>query len=490
MAERSLRLRLGLFVAATLGVLAALVVLFGGTPGMFSNTTRYTVLFPEAPGVTVGTPVRKSGVRIGEVTALDLDEETGQVRVGVRVEPKHLPRTGEDPVITRGLLSGDTTLDFVPKLDKDGNPVPRGDRYPPGSDIQGVSPPSTRALLTQASTVLPTAQESLLKISASFERFQLAVPKLEKTADEFAALARGGRELIPELRQTNTKVQELLGADAPPADPTEPQPATVRALLKEIIDLLQAIRPVADDVRTLVTENGPELNKALKSANDVLGPENRKAVSAAVKNIEAASDDLTKTIRLAALLLDSLDKTVKTFNDRLTQSERALGNIEKITRPAAENADQVVKDVADTARNLSAASAQLSRTLEAVQDTLKVVNRSDGTLSKVLTDPSLYNNLNDATVGLARLLARAEKIARDLEVFADKIARRPETLGVGGVVKPSTGLKEAPDAPLPPSPLQAVPPVPPPPGPVVAPIPPVSSYKPPAPDLPPLPPGK
>ena len=44
-------------------------------------------------------------------------------------------------------------------------------------------------------------------------------------------------------------------------------------------------------------------------------------------------------------------------------------------------------------------------------------------------------------------------------MFADKIARRPELLGVGGAVKGNSGLKESPLAPLPPSNVPAVPPV-------------------------------
>ena len=60
MAERVLRRRLGVFVAATVAVLTGLVVLFGGAPNVFSTRTKYTVLYPEAPGVAAGTPVRST----------------------------------------------------------------------------------------------------------------------------------------------------------------------------------------------------------------------------------------------------------------------------------------------------------------------------------------------------------------------------------------------------------------------------------------------
>ena len=111
-------------------------------------------------------------------------------------------------------------------------------------------------------------------------------------------------------------------------------------------------------------------------------------------------------------------------------------------------------------------SADLSRTL-------KVLTQSEGTVQKLIADPSLYNNINESAVGVARILARLEKVSRDLEVFADKIARKPETIGVGGALRPSTGLKESPTAPLPQMPVPPLPPSPQPVGGSVAPIAPV-----------------
>ena len=431
MAERSQRLRVGVFVAAALAGLSALVILFGGRPNLLSRTIKYAVVFPEAPGVAAGTPVRKSGVRIGQVTGVDLDPDSGRVRVRIELDPRYPPRESEEPVITRGLLSGDTNIDFVPKLGPEGQPVARGSEYTPGTDIPGVNPVTARTLLSQASDVLPTAQESLVRLSGSFERFEKAVPRIERAADEFGSLSRSGRELIPELRQTNAQVQTLLGA-ADPADP-DADTATVRQLLRELNTSVKS------------------LQRAAESVTGTLTPENRQALSATLKNLQLGSDDAVKTIRLAALFLDQIEKTVKLFNDRIAQSERAMENIERATRPFALSSEEM-------ARNLTAASGDLRVTLQSLQGALKGLNQSEGTLGKVLTDPSLYNNLNHSAVELARVLARAEKVARDLEVFADKVARKPELIGIGGAVRPSTGLKESPTAPLPPTSLPPLPP--------------------------------
>ena len=43
---------------------------------------------------------------------------------------------------------------------------------------------------------------------------------------------------------------------------------------------------------------------------------------------------------------------------------------------------------------------------------------------------------------ITKVVPRFDRILRDIEVFADKIARHPETIGIGGAVRPSAGLKE------------------------------------------------
>ena len=200
-------------------------------------------------------------------------------------------------------MSGDTTIDFVPKVETIGVNLSRGEPYAANSEIVGIAPITARSLLKGASDVLPTAQDNIAKVVASIQRFEQAVPKVERAIDEFAELARSGREFVPELRQTNIKVQNLLGV-ANPEDPKD-EPVNVRVMMKQIIELLQAVRPVADDIRALLKANGPEITKTLtavrqtsESANDLLNPENRKAISATIKNAQTGTDDLIKSIRI------------------------------------------------------------------------------------------------------------------------------------------------------------------------------------------------
>ena len=148
-------------------------------------------------------------------------------------------------------------------------------------------------------------------------------------------------------------------------------------------------------------------------------------------------------IRLAAglsSLIDDADKTVKLINKQVEALGGVIADVRAITRPLAERADQLVKDVAESA-------GQLNLVLRDVREVVRVFARSDGTLQRLLTDPNLYQNLDAAAIALAKVLARADQIGKDLEVFADKVARRPELIGLGGLARPSSGLKDSPYGP-------------------------------------------
>ncbi|QEL20319.1 MlaD family protein [Limnoglobus roseus] len=485
MAERSAKLRLGVFMAMGLFGLAGLAILFGGAPRLFDNREIYVVTFGEAPGLAPGTPVRKSGVRIGEVTALDLDQETGQVKATIRVDKRYLPRQNEEATIFRGLLSGDTSLDFIPKVTADGQPVTtRGDTYPVNVEITGQTPINPNTLVRQASGVLPSAQESMARILNSVQRVEQAVPKVEQAFIEIAGLARSSREFVPELRRTNEKVQAILAFADPQGGNEKPGEAGLKTTLNDLRDLIRTAKPLVEDLRKVIKDNESELNATLKAvrttaeeAKDLLSVDNRKAFSETLKNVSIASDDFIKTLRLAGIFLDQGEKTLKEFNGRwprfdeiltstnsavksadsaFKSADSAMKDVQSVTKPLAESTGPIFK-------NVGTASDELAKTLVELRATIHAINRSDGTLQKVITDPTLYNQLNESALALTRTLQRAEKVAADLQVFSDKVARRPELIGVGGALKQNSGLKESPSAttreealrptPLPPTPV-------------------------------------
>jgi phospholipid/cholesterol/gamma-HCH transport system substrate-binding protein len=425
MSEQKLRFRIGLFVLGALILLGGLVVLFGRSPTWFKRPNRYTVVFADAAGLAPGTPVRRSGFRIGEVEDLVLDEETGAVRVILAIDREHVLRPHDQPTLVHGILGGDTSIDLVPRR---GCPQPV-DASPvaPGSVLQGVNQADVATVLNQTSALAPDTHQTLQDFRQSLQRIDsLAgemekatrdmVPEMRRTNDEIRALAKATRETIPELRRTNDQMQ-----------------LTARhwGNLGERLDgFLQTNHDKLTQALDRFTETLDRLGK-------VFSDDNQRSLSTTFTNVRNGTEHLDSLTRNTDDLVTESRQTIKRVNESVTRADDVLANLQRATQPWAERSGVVMK-------NLDESSDKLNRTLGDVRDLLRVIAQEDGTLHRICADPALYNNLNDAATMLARILPRFDRTLHDLEIFSDKIARHPEVLGVRGAMAPSSGLKEVP----------------------------------------------
>ena len=102
MTERQLQFRVGLLVLVSMCICVALVMQFGNVHKYWEETYQVGIHFDEAPGMQQGTPVRQSGISIGSVSDVLLDDVDGgvlrrraEVGHGVRADGKHRVGIGE-----------------------------------------------------------------------------------------------------------------------------------------------------------------------------------------------------------------------------------------------------------------------------------------------------------------------------------------------------------------------------------------------------------
>ncbi len=128
--------------------------------------------------------------------------------------------------------------------------------------------------------------------------------------------------------------------------------------------------------------------------------------------------------------------TLRSVNAVIRQVESTMGNINTATAPLAQHSQAMVTRLNQSLGNIEVMTGELAVIS-------KLVNRNDGTVRKLLTDPSVYHNLNSTAASLAVLLENLKPVVSDLQVFSDKVARHPEILGVRGVVRGSSGIKDS-----------------------------------------------
>ncbi len=106
MFSKTLEFVVGLFVLIGLAALAVLAIQVGSASLGRTDSYDVTANFENIGGLNVKAPVSIGGVRIGRVTAIDLDTELFSARVTMSIEDTYneLPIDTSASILTSGLL--------------------------------------------------------------------------------------------------------------------------------------------------------------------------------------------------------------------------------------------------------------------------------------------------------------------------------------------------------------------------------------------------
>jgi phospholipid/cholesterol/gamma-HCH transport system substrate-binding protein len=480
MNEQAMKFRLGLFVLGAAILLAVLIALFGDLPDIFRGQLRYTIRFAQAPGIEAGTPVRKSGIRIGEVTSYTLDPETGAVAVHVLVDRRYQLRKGDQPSLGRGLL-GDATINFAPVTEAR-TPADRelaisghvfegklSDVLTRLGTAAGELVPASQAAVDELREVSKKLNEMLPEMRRTMQEAQVAMNKLGNAAESADNVIRGNQERITKALDNVSGVSERLSNLITPNTTrrietilanAETASAEIAALLNDenrrnAAEALKSARTAMDRFSAMANdENVKNLSATLKSLQDI-----GSGVAATLKNIDLGVADARTTIRNIDGGVADARKAINNINGRIdtlgpqldttmkdasaamksfsTSAEKldvSLTNLQAFTKELGERGPGLI-------RNVDEVSVRLGQVAIDLGTFTKSLSQGDGTIRRLVSDPALYNALNEAAAAAGKGVSRFDRILYDLSIFSDKIARHPELLGVSGAVAPSSGIK-------------------------------------------------
>ncbi|MFV0443158.1 MAG: MlaD family protein [Planctomycetaceae bacterium] len=237
-----------------------------------------------------------------------------------------------------------------------------------------------------------------LRVTETLEAFQTTSAAFRETSAEWKSVGRNMNSLMETERGHLSDVI-----------------AKTAASLDDFAKTMHAAQAMLADTQSLVAD--PELQAHLKqtiAALPDLVTETRETITAARLSVEQAGQSLAKV------------------NSNLDQVQQA-------TAPLAEHSRKLVS-------RLDGGLLQLESLLTELNTFAAVLNDKDGTLQRFTSDPRLYENLARSTAAMATLTENLEPTLRDLRIFADRVARHPEILGVSGAIQGSSGIKEAAEA--------------------------------------------
>jgi phospholipid/cholesterol/gamma-HCH transport system substrate-binding protein len=371
MNDRVMQFRIGMFVIVAGLVLTMMIVWFGESPALLRDQVYLKVHYAEAPGVLEGVPVRKSGIRIGEVIAIAFDERSGApdgVLVTLALERRYKLREGTRPRLDRSLI-GDVSVDMQPGTGSD--LLPTGNTPLDAPVVEGTVAPDPSKALAAATKAFESAGDTLRTINEAAS----GLAKLTKSAD---------------------RVEEFV--------------TTWSTTGKELTSAGRAVSKIADTADKLITDNQKDFHAAIAyittiahKVDDTLDEKLQAELKQAVERFSGAADRL---------------------NSGIAQLEPALKEL------GGPSTQKPVTDLGQAVRRLNLIAADVALLTTKLRDGKGGLN-TEGSLQRLLTQADLYDNLNKDAVQANQALQQLKTVLKEVRTFAEKVARDPAAIGRG-----------------------------------------------------------
>lgn len=389
MDDKAYRFGVGVLVLASAVIGIILIFFFGAIPNFLIEHYTVTINFASAPGVEIDTPVRKSGVRIGRVVGVKLQDGDGGVNLTLELEQRYPIKAGEIARIKNGsLITGDAVIEFLPATRT--SLVSRFDGVNgiKDGDLQSDELEIANAFLKDQDTLKggEVASDPLESVLSMQENFSTTLQSIDKAGNEISMLARD--------------VRSLMGT----------QDGSVQNIFKKTEQTID------------------NFNQTLDSVEAILGdPKLRQALIASIEQFPDVVRKSGEVIEQTKLTLKNFEKVGTAAESALKNADEALGNVAQITDPLAARAPEATEDILRTIDNLDALLLDLRRFSARL-------NSGNGTVARLIEDEQLYVQLVQTLENVEQLTHRLQPIVEDVRVFTDKIARDPRQLGVRGAL--------------------------------------------------------
>ena len=393
--------RVGLLVSFAAIVLMIFLFFIGSEQKIFARKNEYEVRLENVTGLSQGNPVRMSGVTIGVIREIHLPKDPKQkmVEILVMIDRNYAERVRGDSRVRLkklGLLTGDAYIDVSPG-------TPRFPALEPGSMIPSQRGTDVEALISSGEDLV----ENFVQISYSLKNILQRVDRGEGLLGEITTSPETKQRLTDTLLTTLNKTNAALTH-------MESGKGVVGKLIyddKYGDQLTASITSAAVSLQS-VTAN---IERSFTSGNGLVpalmnDPEGKQKVFELIENLRTTSNNLaafTATMQKGEGLVPRL------LNDK-AYGDQALG--------------------------------EFTQLVHQLNDVVAKINNGQGTAGKLISDPAIYESINDILIGI-----NESKLLRWL------IRNRQQS----GIEKRAEELQKAPE--VPPPPVTVTPPATPPP---------------------------
>ena len=143
-----------------------------------------------------------------------------------------------------------------------------------------------------------------------------------------------------------------------------------------------------------VSNSVNELNQFLRQLNETVDDETRVKLNETLNNLLESSQ------RVATLLEEKQDE----IDSAIDAGSRVISQLDTLTTNNRPKIDSLITSVEENVSELSKVRQELETASSSLNQILDKVNQGEGTMGKLINDPSVYDNLDSLTVELNKLV--------------------------------------------------------------------------------------
>ncbi len=397
MDEQTQKLRVGIYTIIVLLILAIVIFLFSDGWGR-----KYDVyLHPQkAPGVRVGTPVRRNGLLIGRVNSVQTQDD--HVILRMSIDEREKLYANETASIGAESIIGDTGIEIIP--------LP--------AEVRGDLIRNNERLHTVA--IKPNPMEMVNRLLDLGENVDRTLNTVQE-ASKAVALAGEGVELL-----SHNINHAFADEDS------------------ELKQLVRDIRQLSDKAEAAV-ENVDRIFSRV--ANFLEDPKVQEDFNSFVESLPPIFQELRVAIEDAG-------KIVNSFGNVSVKASENLDNLLPLTKAIGEQGPEIVTSVSEGIGDIREVIQEAKGFSENLKGLGEIFGNKDGTVGKLFSSTELYDevlvsvkNVREFSETMKQLDYKLKPIINDVRHFTDAISRDPGILGVRGALdrRPGkTGYKGTP----------------------------------------------
>jgi phospholipid/cholesterol/gamma-HCH transport system substrate-binding protein len=386
-------LQVGIFIFAALVVIAAFSFRITDTPIFRKGTTLVTYL-DDATGVFKNSKVKMAGIDIGVIKEIQLENGKAKIRMLIN-DGVDIP--GNAQVIPRPLgILGDKYLEvIIPTESGKGSQI-----FPPGEDknIKNENGDGAWLQIFLPSALAQGSSDEAPNISGP----PPSPPAVNPTAENSASLSPSNesseqlkkkKAAATAAKKTNLKEGAFIQAVN--------SPATMDDLARQMSDVSQDLKAISGNLRNLVEGTGNQntpVSRTLMNTERLTGnmnsviSENRKDAKLMIGSLSRVSQKLEK-------IMDGFDEK-QTRND-IKRLAEAVGNTNK--------------------------------SLENVEKITSKIDKGEGTIGKLVNDPTTVAELNRALRSVNSLVDKAARTQTIVDLTTEYNVKPKETKTYAGL---------------------------------------------------------